>query len=303
MKTQQKSIKCICGSNEFSINLNKTESVGLVNCKKCEKNYFLLDSGDFWYDVIQEKYPSLTKCNKCKNSFFQIVLTYEFRQDSNNVKYIQIVGTCNKCNTSKNLGTWKIDYGPTDSLVRSPLVFVKNPKIKYNLSTKTCYWTPKDLVKFLEFLFEQDLSIYWQHFDNKQILTKKFKRDEAVKRASNLDYYKFIASQKELTIPKNQKINWKKEEVISVSSPIYMNLGGKIGEKIGLLFYIEYTSNYIANFTAGNVKEKSNRFKQFIKMVENWLKSNYQSLRGKNSFDNLKEHKRLFGDEFLKKRE
>ena len=76
---------------------------------------------------------------------------------------------------------------------------------------------------------------------------------------------------------------------------------GKIGENPGLLFYIKYSTNYIDDFKSGVVKEKSSEFKEIVKNVENWLKTNYQNLRGKNSFDNLQEHKRLFGDRFLKK--
>ena len=70
--------------------------------------------------------------------------------------------------------------------------------------------------------------------------------------------------------------------------------------KEGLQFYIEYATNYIKDFKSGKVEEKSQKFKDAIENIESWLNQNYSGLRGKNSFDNLEEHKRLFGDRFTK---
>lgn len=281
--------------------MNKIESIGLLACEKCGKNYFLLDSGDYWYDSIQEKYPPKIKCSKCKNELFQVTLTYEFRQDSNDVRYIKIVGNCAKCNAPKQLGTWEIKYGGTDSLIKYPIVVCKNPKIKYDLLTKTCYWTLEDMRKFIEFLYELKLSIYCEYFENKKVLTKKISKEEAIKRVLNdHGYYDFLASKKELIIPKNQEINWKKEEVLSIPSPTKMCLHSGIN-KISLLFSIEYTSNYIEDLESGKVKEKSAEFKEIIRKVDDWLKLNYKNLRGKNSFDNPEVLKGLVADKSVKK--
>jgi hypothetical protein len=112
-------------------------------------------------------------------------------------------------------------------------------------------------------------------------------------------WYLFV-SKKELTIPKNQEINWKKEEVISIPSPTRMCLHEDIN-KISLLFYIEYTSNCIEDFESGMIKEKSAEFKEIIKQVDNWLKLNYKSSRGKKSFDNPEVLKGLVMDKSVKK--
>jgi hypothetical protein len=300
MNIKEQNIKCICDSEAFSINLNKVESMGLVTCKKCEKNYFLLDSGDYWYDSIQEKYPPKVKCSKCKSEFFGLRLIYKFRENSEDVMCVEITGLCKQCGSSKKLGIWEFKYSPTDSLIQNPIIFCQNPKIKYDLSTNTCYWTSGDLVNFLEFLYSLNLLIYSKFHENKELVIKGLEKTETIKLAVSLKYSEFFAYKKKLSISNDQKIDWKKEEVISISFP-YNMIFGKIGENPGLLFYIKYSTNYIDDFKSGTVKEKSSEFKEIVKKVESWLMTNYPSLRGKNSFDNLQEHKRLFGDRFLKK--
>ena len=62
------------GEDKFQIRLIKDEGVGLFTTT-LEKNYLILDSIDFWYDLIQKKYPSKTKC-KCKNEWFFVRFDY-----------------------------------------------------------------------------------------------------------------------------------------------------------------------------------------------------------------------------------
>lgn len=299
-RIDEKNIKCDCKSDAFSINLNKEESIGLVTCKNCTKNYFLLDSGDYWYDSIQEKYPRKVICGKCKGESFGLKLVYEFRENSEDVRYVKITDICSKCNFSKKLGTWEFEYSPTDSLFKQPIIFCQNPKIKYDLFTSTCYWTSQDLVSFLEFLYSLNLSIYSEFHENKELTIKDLGKTETIKLATSLKYLEFFAYKKEPLISDGQKIDWKKEEVISISFP-YNVLFGKIGENPGQLFYVKYSTNYIVDFKSGIVKEKSVEFKEMVTSIKNWLATNYHSLRGRNSFDNIKEHKRLFEDKFLQK--
>jgi len=301
MEKQQKEAKCICGNNVFFTRLKKIESVGILTCSNCEKNYFILDSLDYWYDTIQKKYPSEMKCSTCNNDHFYVSFIYEFRENSADVRNVKIIGTCQKCNFSQELDLWEIKYGPTDSLLKNPLILCENPIIKYNLSTKNCFWTLQDLIAFLEFLYELKLFIYVrQYFENKTTIIKILKKDEIALQACNSNYYTFIISHYKLTLVVDQEINWKKEEVIIINSPhnMYYDINQK---NAGLLFYIEYTLNYIEDFKLGTIKEKSEQFKKMMKQVENWLRLNYVNSRGKESFDNFKEQKRLFGDKYLKK--
>ena len=57
-----KSIVTPDGENEFQVRYMRNEEVGIL-CTPTGKSYFLLDSKDYWYDLIQESYPGeLSAC-------------------------------------------------------------------------------------------------------------------------------------------------------------------------------------------------------------------------------------------------
>ena len=65
-----KGIVSPAGEDEFQIRYNSDENAGILTSRS-GKSYFILDSKDYWYDMIQEVYPSKKKCS-CKNDFFKI---------------------------------------------------------------------------------------------------------------------------------------------------------------------------------------------------------------------------------------
>ena len=58
------------GENEFQLRILKEEGVGLLTTRS-EKSYLILDSLDYWYDLIQTAFPK-----KRKVDFFQKVLLF-----------------------------------------------------------------------------------------------------------------------------------------------------------------------------------------------------------------------------------
>jgi hypothetical protein len=48
------------GATEFQVRLLKDDGVGLLTTKK-DENYLVLDSIDYWYDLIQNEYPKKKK--------------------------------------------------------------------------------------------------------------------------------------------------------------------------------------------------------------------------------------------------
>jgi len=289
-------LKCSCKNNVFKIRLDRIEQIALLTCSKCSKNYFLLDSGDYWLDIIQERIPRLIKC-KCKNDSFKIELDYKFRIDSRDIQNIFVCTKCFKCDKQKKISDWEINYGPTNNLLKNPIIYVINPNLKYNLLTKSCYWTDGDLIKFLRFLgTETNIYFYCELWGGKGAHYTKIDLKDLANIIKKNNNYKIICSLNKLKNVGKNTIDWRKNEILVIDSPIIMVLDKEKGK----LVCIYYSSNYIKNFLTGQIQEKSNKFKQLIDEIEVWFKSNYINWRGKNCFDNKKEHLRLFKNQFMK---
>ncbi len=57
-----KNISTKNGANEFQVRLLTDDGVGLLTTKD-EENYLILDSLDYWYELIQNEYPKKKKCS------------------------------------------------------------------------------------------------------------------------------------------------------------------------------------------------------------------------------------------------
>jgi hypothetical protein len=73
----EKEIQTNDGECSFQLRLIKSEGIGLATTKRGQ-NYLILDSEDYWYDVIQNGYPKIKKCS-CKNDWFKLKLKYYYR--------------------------------------------------------------------------------------------------------------------------------------------------------------------------------------------------------------------------------
>ena len=83
------------GEMEFQVRYIRDEHVGIVTTET-GKSFFLLDSADYWYDLIQKKYPPLMKCS-CKNDRFSLVIDYTPRVGTDDFKRINITCICARC--------------------------------------------------------------------------------------------------------------------------------------------------------------------------------------------------------------
>ena len=276
------------GDKEFQIRLLKKDGVGLLTTKN-ETNYLILDSLDYWYDLIQNEYPKKKKC-ACKNEWFYIHFKYIPRQGTDDIKEVQVFTTCTECNKNSKAVSIGISYSPTQELIDNPLTFCEKPNIKYHFKELTSYWTGNDLKTFLEFIFtDLKLNVYcWfdQHTDN----TRRFEKvtfDKAIQITTanhrylnfyfafnELDTSKYIKQTNESDLYVNEGI-WRRDELIQLSSPFVM-LG------YGLLFYINYCTQYLDK---GKVADKSKDFENLTTQVTNWLEQNFVTKRGKDCFD------------------
>ena len=83
------------GEKDFQVRYIQDENVGII-CTPTDKFYFLLDSADYWYDLIQEKYPPVMKCS-CKNDRFNLVFDYIPREGTEDFREINITCSCTAC--------------------------------------------------------------------------------------------------------------------------------------------------------------------------------------------------------------
>ena len=142
------------GEKDFQVRLIRDENVGII-CTPTDKSYFLLDSADYWYDLIQEKYPPIMKCS-CKNDRFNLTFEYTPREGTEDFREINIICSCTICQKDKRLPTIEIDYSPSSQLFDHPITFCKQPKIKYKTYSLMGYWSDDELLGIANYFFKQE---------------------------------------------------------------------------------------------------------------------------------------------------
>ena len=151
------------GEKEFQVRYIRDENVGII-CTPTDKSYFLLDSADYWYDLIQEKYPPIMKC-ACKNDRFNLIFDYTPRVGTEDFREISIDCSCTACQKSKRFPAIKIDYSPSSQLFDQPITFCKQPKIKYKTYSLAGYWSNDELLGMAEYLLNKNLFVYCWYWD------------------------------------------------------------------------------------------------------------------------------------------
>ncbi len=157
------------GEDEFQIRYIRDENVGVVTSRS-NKSYLILDSIDFWYDLIQEKYPAKQKCN-CKNDYFKLAFNYIPRIGTEDYRAVELISCCTVCGKQKKLSEIDIDYSPTSQLFENPITYCEQPKIKYKTYSLGGYWKEEAFRDLIEFLSQKGLWIYcwyWNQTEKKR---------------------------------------------------------------------------------------------------------------------------------------
>jgi hypothetical protein len=297
-----KSITAENNENEFQVRFLEDEGVGLLTTKT-GINYLVLDSLDYWYDLIQDEYPKKKKC-KCKNEWFTIKFTYTSVLNSEDIKEVEIETTCTSCKKKTMAMTVEIDYAPTNELFNQPIIFCEQPKIIYKYSELTGFWTDEDLIKVFEFIFSGlKLNVYGWYFQLPEKIRRFEKLDlEKVKDVlvhhNYIDFYfakddlkteDYINNTTEIGIALKNDI-WRKNEIIELSA-INMSGIGEDGSEQAALYYLEFCNQHIV---AGEVQDKSEAFEAITNQLLIWLKENFISKRGKNCYDSLEAYNRVY---------
>lgn len=243
----RKDIAAPDGDTEFQIRFMRHEQVGVLTGSS-GKSWFLLDSKDFWYDVIQKEYPAKKRCS-CKNDFFRLSLAYTPRLNTEDYRQVELTAYCTACGKKRKLGIIEIDYSPSSHLFAQPLVFCPEPRLKCKTYTLQGYWTKQNLKDITDFLLGRNLHPYCNAFDptDKTLRLREITVDE-------LHYYLFdggrfvsiLFSREPLDIPQASNSGnidtsdafLRKQEVFRLNCPI--RVWG-----YGDLYSIDYCSEYV----------------------------------------------------------
>ncbi len=265
------------GEEEFQIRYIRRENVGVVTTRS-SKSYFILDSMDYWYDVIQERYPGMEKCS-CKNSYFRLSFAYTPRIGTDDYRAIAITACCTECGRQKRIAEIDMDYSPTSHLFAQPITYCERPKIKYKTYSVKGYWKEDELYDVVTFLSQKPLLIYCWYWDptEKRRCVNRLTGDELqsflfVKKESFLQIYfsleildeVFAGSASDGDGIYVDRDLWRKREVIVLDTPILVAAKGA-----GYFYSMEFCSEYLE---AGQIKAKKEVFCQLIQELLVYLR-------------------------------
>lgn len=266
------------GEDEFQIRYIRNEDAGIV-VTRSGKSYFILDSIEYWYDLIQNKYPTKQKC-RCKNDYFRLCFQYVPRIGTDDYKAVELISCCTECRKQRKFAEIDIDYSPTAQLFRQPITYCKQPKMKYKLQSICGEWGEEAFYDLIFFLLQKQLLVYCFYTTPENKLDiKRFDAEELKQHlaAGHMDYWEIYFSMEPLDdlfgeLHRNPWYVWRKREVIQINYPIKVLI--KNGEKYGKYSYsIDCCSEYI---DAGQVKRKS---ESFCRLVQEFLEYSKERLK------------------------
>ena len=190
-----------------------------------------------------------------------------------------MVSQCTECGKTK-ISKIEIDYSPSIQLFEQPIIWCKEPKIKYKTYCFNGFWNEDTFFNLLEFLYSKKLFLYcwyWDELHNKRCF-RQFDFDE-LKKSLLMDDFKYLAvyfsselidetvldvglDNKGVYIDKNI---WRKKEIIKIDAPIIV-----VTDIERKLYYMEFCSEYINS--SGNVISKNKVFDDLAKEVVSYGK-------------------------------
>ncbi|MBQ8414617.1 MAG: hypothetical protein IJX58_05165 [Clostridia bacterium] len=275
-----KEIISSAGEDEFQIRYIRDENVGILTSRS-GKSYFILDSKEYWYDLIQGKYPSKQKCS-CKNDFFKVRFDYLLRKETDDFSSVELISQCTECGKIKKFSRVDIDYSPSSHLFENAITYCEQPKIKYKTYNIGGFWEKGALFELIEFLAQKQLLIYLWYWNEsgkrcfKQVdfveLTKFLSDEnskylgiyfsfEPLEQISNISYQ----DEKGIYIDRNL---WRKKELIKIDSPIRV----MSDNRIKLCYNMEFCSEFLDS--NGMVNFKSDDFCKLVKALLKYIKEN-----------------------------
>lgn len=281
MPSKETPCQCRCGLNLFKVRLHRDEQVGLITCAAGHHS-LLLDSRDYWSDVLQDGRPRQIRC-RCKRESFHVALMYDFR-DTGQVAAVDVVLTCAECKREALGASFEINYDPTDRLLSHPLDPIQDPWLRAREVQITSYWLATDAECFAAHL-TAELGARAFHRVMGECEFLPVKRDLFLPGVHHELYFTNLPD----VAPKASREPQKAGPFVRLASPIQMVYGSLASGVVLDLYRIEYAAEIIV---AGEKQKQPPAFLAFAKSAIDWLKQNFISERGRNTADNPTEFAR-----------
>lgn len=275
----QKNIAAPDGEAEFQLRYFHDDDVGILTTRS-GKSYFILDSMDFWYDLIQERYPAKQKCG-CKNDFFRLCFNYEPRVGTDDYRAVELISHCTECGKEQKFAHVAFDYSSTAQLFEQPITECVQPKIKYKTYSIQGYWSTEAFSKLIDFLSKEPLLIYCWYWaqDEEKRYANQFTAEElrhflftGAQNYRNI-YFSMeplepllansFSNDKGISIDKDI---WRKRELLQINAPLFVASKGA-----GYFYSMNFCSEYIES---GQVKPKGKAFCELVQRVLAYCQEN-----------------------------
>ncbi len=292
------------GDREFEIRFDREEGVGLLTAKTGD-SYLVLDSIEYWFDVVQDSYLKKKTC-VCKNQWFLVQFDFIPREGTDDFRSIVIRGVCSTCRRERKIDTVDLDYSPTQDLLDSPITFCPNPRLKCSIRQVNGYWDAGDRLGFLLFM-TGDLGLetycwYWDRETGERLLDKIDESNRPRLLSTDVNYLDYYFSYGQILL-ETMRVDggiyvqgdpWRKNELVQLAAPMNMMLKNGLGE----LYCLYFSSQYI---DAGVVRDKSRPFVELCDSILEWFKGAFVAKRGKDCFDSRVEYDRLELSQFSRR--
>ena len=103
-----------CASTEFSVALDDEEGCAVRTCASCSEAKALLDSDEYLDDATLEG----AEC-PCGGSTFNLAVGFANYDDGDDVRWVYLALRCNNDGVLGCYADWKIDYSPSEHLLRA----------------------------------------------------------------------------------------------------------------------------------------------------------------------------------------
>lgn len=259
----------------------RDEQVALLTCPK-EHHSFLLDSSEYWDDVVQDGRPHERRC-KCGGREFEVSLDYEMRDDGD-VRSVSVETICVSCEKRAIATTFDIGLTPTDTLLSRPLEPCDEPWLIPKRTELTGLWVAEDLRDLVRYLGEIALCYYAPANDRPALAT-------ASTVAAALDPQKLFHlyfSTDVVEVFANPRDCWKRLPVIYITSPFRMIYRTGAAD----LYYMRWARELIVK---RQVVQQQRELLALTDRLMIWLNAHFTSARGEKAFDNNAEYERLKG--------
>ena len=243
------------GQREFQLRWIGEEAVGVLT-DRSERHWFLLDSGELWYDVTQDRSPIKQRC-RCKNDWFTVTLDFLTRKGTADFREATPRLRCTECGREKRITAMELDYAPTMQLFEQPIAPCPAPRIKYRTYNRAGFWSKEQMKVIGDFFASRGLLPYRWHLD-RETMTASILPIAPEVSAPILTGGSIFFSRTPMDPGNARHSLWRRGELFELCGPVPV-----IGAEVKNCYWFEFSAEYLDK--NGNITPKSPEFCRIVK--------------------------------------